>query len=1038
MQLEQLLTLLGYTASKNYRAIGELRSPLTAHLFRAAAQAKAKGAYVFHASPADEILPVRPAVYIAEANTRDEAREIHQNLWNLGNAPFLLVLLPNEVRIYTGFDYDSEDEARGLIDEVPFETDLFGDVEAAVAERLKAFSAKSIDDGDIWKLQTVDLENRVDRRLLNNLTKLEEELINNELELPREKALPVAHSLIGKYVYIRYLRDREILSDEWLAENGINLDLVLGRNATLAGLTKLTEALEKRFNGALFPFPAQGLSAVTDRTVSLIASAFKGDDPKLRQLHLDFEPYNFFYIPVETLSSIYEKFLRAQGQGKKVGAVYTPEPLADYLLCEMEHAHPLSKGMKVLDPCCGSGVFLVLAYRRLIELELADNSDLKLRPEQLRQLLVENLRGVERNPEACYVTEFSLILTMLNYIDPPDLHLNRAFKFPELHNKQIFECDFFEEGSLFSKLDELYDWVIGNPPWIEPASDSEDEEIVLNWIKQNRRERPVAGNRVAEAFSWRAADFVNADGCVGIIMPAKSLFNHESKRFRKAFCKKKEIVRVTNFSNLVYVLFDGRGQLPAATLIYHDAKEGKEKPPIVHCGPFVLNQVANRSWQGRGKRATWIITINENEIQTVNPYEAEDGEAITWKLALWGNHRDKRATNRLRNLFATNLDELSKAMNWNLVQGLKLRKDPALRTKKEKKEDVEPTTELRGKKVFLPAVMVKSGYRFTVPQEALEKIPKRMQFLRTRSGKEGLNLISHPHMVLNAAYFVYSGADFVIPAPQTGLSSNKRKDADHFRALSVFLSSSISQYYLFFVSPSWGIDRSTVYAKDIKKIPLPKFSQTHIQKLAEIHRELGKAESRQSTDRAKLQELLDSKVERLFGVPKNISVLAKDLLQIRLGLNKGKSRGHAVEHPEVNELRDYGNTLRKELDDFTQPDIQHKVSLSYSSDLIVCTIELVRDENEGGVSVEKAPKTSGLVLNEISKLLTEQYSQWVYVKRRLVVLQKSKIHLCKAPRLIEWSKSQALLDSDDIIAEIITRSSRPPQVKLDALSASQT
>src|SRR5215217_911915 len=134
MQLEQLLKLLGYAESDNYRAIGELRSPLTAHLFRAAAQAKAKGAYVFHAGPENEILPVRPAVYIAEASTLDEAREIHQNLWNLGNAPFLLVLLPGEVRIYTGFDYDSEDEARGLIDEIALERDLFGDVNSAVAD----------------------------------------------------------------------------------------------------------------------------------------------------------------------------------------------------------------------------------------------------------------------------------------------------------------------------------------------------------------------------------------------------------------------------------------------------------------------------------------------------------------------------------------------------------------------------------------------------------------------------------------------------------------------------------------------------------------------------------------------------------------------------------------------------------------------------------------------------------------------------------------------------------------------------------------
>jgi hypothetical protein len=79
---------------------------LTEHLFRAAKKAGVQGAYVFQTSPSEKkILPPRPAVYVAEAKTRDEAREIHQRLWNLGNAPFIVILLPNEIRVYTGFDF---------------------------------------------------------------------------------------------------------------------------------------------------------------------------------------------------------------------------------------------------------------------------------------------------------------------------------------------------------------------------------------------------------------------------------------------------------------------------------------------------------------------------------------------------------------------------------------------------------------------------------------------------------------------------------------------------------------------------------------------------------------------------------------------------------------------------------------------------------------------------------------------------------------------------------------------------------------------
>ena len=54
--------------------------------------------------------------------------------------------------------------------------------------------------------------------------------------------LPTAHALIGKYVYIRYLWDRKILSPQWLKENEIDIDSVLGRNATLKGLRRLVDS----------------------------------------------------------------------------------------------------------------------------------------------------------------------------------------------------------------------------------------------------------------------------------------------------------------------------------------------------------------------------------------------------------------------------------------------------------------------------------------------------------------------------------------------------------------------------------------------------------------------------------------------------------------------------------------------------------------------------------------------------------------------------------------------------------------------------
>lgn len=986
---------------------------MTEHLFRAAKKAGVQGAYLFQTSPPEQkILPPRPAVYVAEAKTRDEARKIHQRLWNLGNAPFIVILLPNEIRVYTGFDFSLTDEKKGFVKEIKEVIDITFE---SLRDQLADFRADSIDSGRIWETQSkyVTPEKRVDAHLLNNLEKLEEYLKGRELDLP------IIHALIGKYVYIRYLYDRKILSAEWLAENNLNLDSVLSRNATLAGLLHLTKVLEDCFNGAIFPLPSNVETTLGDEIVSIVASTFKGDDPE-GQLHLDFEAYDFSYIPVETLSSIYEQFLHSQGTGKKVGAVYTPEPVADYLLCELEESKRLQSGMKILDPCCGSGVFLVLAYRRLIELALAQSPNNKLKPTELRRILCESLYGIERNKEACYVAEFSLILTLLNYIDPPDLHRNKRFKFPSLHNTQIFECDFFDDESEFWKQNKKFDWIVGNPPWIELKPETVDEELARSWMRRNIEERPATGNRVCEAFSWRVVDLLTPNGYVGLLIHAKSLFNHESKKYRKLFFTEHEVSRITNFSNLAYVLFGGRGEAPAATIVYRKALLDADKPEIIHYAPFVANQVSNRPWKRDKKNPTWTITINSNEIQTVDSEDAESGELSVWKLALWGSYRDKKALKRLRKLFGTNLAELIQDRGWHFCQGLQMGDGSAWNNGD--KNGIEYVSDLAGCKRFNADLMVDSHRRFSVPDDVLQEIPVNELYVRKRSGKAGLKIAQAPHIIISTSYCVYSDEYFVIPHPKVGLSASE-DSADHLRAISVLLNSSILNYYLFFQSSSWGVDRSLVSPKDIKNVPVPIMSDEQISELSSLQKELEHLERRSIVSESSLQDRLDDSVETILGLPENISFMARDFAQVRLKLNKGKAVVSATEQPQESDLLEYGLCLRNELDAFTEGSgLRHKVGLTYAKQLIVCSVEFVRSGNSTStnVTVEKAQGDLSLFLSHIQEKAKQQFSQWVYVQRSLRIFEDSRIYICKSPRLIDWTRTQALNDSDDIIAEILS------------------
>ena len=258
--------LLGYSQSDNYkRAVEE--KPQTTHLFRGLKKTKQiNGCYTFHTSRDDQVLPIRAAVYVAEANTEEEAREIHKQLWNFSNAPFLIVVLPHQIRFYTGFEYSEKEKKKGEIRN-PIES------VAEISQALTSFFAESIDFGKIWESEAnyLDPNKRVDSRLLENLETLENYLVTKQ-HLQR----PIAQALIGKYIYIQYLREREILSDQWLSDSGVDVENVLGRNATVTELKKLVDKLEERFRGDVFPLDFDSIPS--DESVSIVASIFKGDE----------------------------------------------------------------------------------------------------------------------------------------------------------------------------------------------------------------------------------------------------------------------------------------------------------------------------------------------------------------------------------------------------------------------------------------------------------------------------------------------------------------------------------------------------------------------------------------------------------------------------------------------------------------------------------------------------------------------------------------------------------------------------------------
>ena len=984
------------------------------------------GAYVLQNEPASPALPV---VYFFEAETDTAAREIHRMVWNQNLVPFLIVASPSTVRVYPGFDY-SLDEDKSLI--------LVLAPVAAVLEELAAFRATAIDDGTLWKEwgHAADPLQRVDESLLRDLKALDRLL--QQSGLSRE----ASHGLIGKFVYLRYLRDRRILSDRKLDKWQIAPDAVFSQDATLRAFRSVNDRLQDWLNGSVFQLGDKALSSVTQAQLQRVAGVFFGDSP-LGQMSL-FPAYDFSHIPIETLSCIYEQFLHdtkdASGQtrGKMLGAYYTPIPLADYMISELERTRPLKKGMKVLDPACGSGVFLVQCYRRLIEKKMrAEKRTLK--KEELRTLLTEHIFGIDRDDDACRVTELSLILTLLDYVSPPDLE-NTTFKLPDLRDEgNISKDDFFRtDGAWQSRHGkDAFDWIVGNPPWAEvkgkPAP-KHDHYHVWKWMSDHKSSHPTGGNQIAEAFLWKAGDHLAETGIAGLLVPAMTWFKKESVAFRKQFFTQREVWCLANFANLAYVLFAGRSESPASAVFFKRTPPGDDHV-ILTFAPFVAEQVANRPQKANKRAVTWNIVVNGAEMREVPVASATKGDSLTWKIAMWGSSRDERLLARVNAKHPT-FEEFRSEFRLLAHEGFQLRSpNYGSELSLSEAESLEERRDLIGRKKALFDKLKGAEHMFSLPSHAFREMTAEECFVRKRGGLAGLKVSEPPHILVDSSrrFAVFSDEFMAIPARQVGIAGPP-KSGNLLRALSIFLSSDFCRYHQFFLSPQWGVHFGLADLDALKALPIAiaELSAGDLADWSNLQRELAELSDKQFTATLCLQSDLDrfkslisdinSRVFRLLGLCPNEHWLVHDFVHLNLELNKGKVTREAMRVPTPDELRLYLTTLRDCLDSYltSSQGFRHKIEAVTAGEYALFSVSLQRTSTPVPPSVFAADHAKARALLEIRDRLRRKHSQWVYFDRSLKVYDRGVLYQFKPMQRIHWSRRQAILDADEIIAETLT------------------
>jgi hypothetical protein len=80
-------------------------------------------------------------------------------------------------------------------------------------------------------------------------------------------------------------------------------------------------------------------------------------------------------------------------------------PLVNFILDQLETRRPFRSDMRVIDASCGSGVFLVQCYRKLIEQQARENANNAPKPVELRDLLIDHIFGIDTDTDACQIAE---------------------------------------------------------------------------------------------------------------------------------------------------------------------------------------------------------------------------------------------------------------------------------------------------------------------------------------------------------------------------------------------------------------------------------------------------------------------------------------------------------------------------------------------------------------------------------------------------------------------------------------------------------
>ena len=509
-------------------------------------------------------------VVFARCDNNDEIKDKYNNIWCLSRPRLLFLESPGEISVIdlaqAPIEPDKDERTLNILRET-----------SEHLEKLQKFRIENIESGTAFSEEFDDLSKRADFSLINDLRKVKAELMYNGLDYSS------VHRLIMRSIFIRYLEDREILTEEYynnLAKNNESW-LKLLRTDTSEDLfdfenthslyrkvlqsKSFTYALFRKlmhdFNGDMFPDISIEEKTVKKEHLGILRDLLYGNVGIQKKLF--FYSYKFNIIPLSLISSICEEFYHNEpipeaerkNNARKTGSFYTPPLLVEFLLSRILTADFLKNKPRLLDPACGSGIFLVEAFRRIVRFNMKNGG--KISFDSLKKILKKQIVGIEINEDAARITAFSLNLALLNYLDPPSIieqikkenRLPNLIDFGEVIDDQ--HLNIIQKGNAFSvdnkKLGK-FNAIVGNPPWGEVSNENKNQDIMLKWC--NDKALPIFYKEASQAFLYLASDLLKNEGHCAMLVSSGVLLNSGTEDFRKYLFKNICLKEIYNFIHI--------------------------------------------------------------------------------------------------------------------------------------------------------------------------------------------------------------------------------------------------------------------------------------------------------------------------------------------------------------------------------------------------------------------------------------------------------------------------------------------------------